>query len=568
MDGVGYDDRDYSDAELATAEQTQENISESGEITSDQIETEIVVTEYGIYWAHHVTLRDLNPETNYTFWVGDGFVFEKVRTTDTNLFTLTTLEEAENIETPIPAYGIIRYYSDEYELFIKSSDAIVYVTLYEEISGVESEVISSVTNISGSWYLDLSSVQTTKGGNFLDSLSEYDVTIVKLKLTMEQGWMGRWTKDIDYVNSAPAETIDTYDPNSTKYTNNEEGLEYEGLSFNDQSEEINLVLRVFADVGFTDIEVTSRTTDNVSTEYARQTSYYANEAKKYYSSVVSGETESKTTTKEEAAVGLAQSTADKDNADTALKTSTKMTKTSTKKVKDNLVTIVEEYDLDESVLDEIEVTQEDLDDYLEDAKGDCGNFDVCEPENGGDALQCGYYNTSSCNCKCSNGEVSVEWGGSCSCSSSGEPIIDHRDDSVTQTAESYLPKTEENRCSNDIVNGDMTCLSSNGCWYSNGYYSRRTYADTGYTCTSGEDENSWRWSGNEIDYDIESGIYIDSVSSEAELVTISSAGEEIVDPLKKEITPTLKNSCKGGSTFYSKDSDGNTLKCNWLGKMG
>ncbi len=241
--GNGYDDRDYSNAELEAASKTQENIAESGDISAEDIETEIIVTELGTYWSHHVSIRNLNPETEYEFMVGDGLVFEKANTVDTENNIVTTLQEDDEIRTPVPAYGIVRYYDNEE--FLRVNDGIVYLILSELITGAKSELISSITNDEGGWYIDLASAYTSDGKKFINIIADEEYVNIYADIVIEGVQYGRWNKKVAYQYISPTHTIDLYNPDDNQLPTKDEYLEYQEksikLSFLDK-----LIGRVFA----------------------------------------------------------------------------------------------------------------------------------------------------------------------------------------------------------------------------------------------------------------------------------------------------------------------------------
>jgi len=245
--GNGFDDRDYTTAELLAAEKTQENIAESEGITAGDIETEIVVTSLGKYWSHHVTVRNLEPETGYEFLVGDGLVFEKANTVDTEVSKLTTLKEQESIDTPMPAYGIVRYYYEEDSegpVFLRANDAVVYTYLRDEVSEIESKSLSSTMNDEGGWYLDLTSANTSEGENFFDALGSAETTDVNLYFTVEGVGFGRWTIIKNLEDIAPSDSFDLVDPEDE----DDSDLDFQGYSFGAEDDSLvsSLVTKINA----------------------------------------------------------------------------------------------------------------------------------------------------------------------------------------------------------------------------------------------------------------------------------------------------------------------------------
>jgi len=103
-----FDTRDVKEAELLAVTETAQNRgdSESLTIAMDTFETEITVTDKGKYYTHHVEIQGLEPETEYSFMVGDRLLFRKIEDVD-SISTIKTLSVPDKIVTPIPAYGSV-----------------------------------------------------------------------------------------------------------------------------------------------------------------------------------------------------------------------------------------------------------------------------------------------------------------------------------------------------------------------------------------------------------------------------------------------------------------------------
>jgi hypothetical protein len=232
---LAYDDRDYTKAELDEAQRNSEKVSEEGSSSVDagEIFTDIVVTDMGEYYVHHATIRGLESNKEYYFMIGDGNVFKRVSSENTGEYSFKTGKEIEEIRTPEPAYGVVRYYVDDVVGYERPSDAIVYATVYEEIYQVESEMISSITNEEGGWYLDIMNAYMEDGTTFWDSVKDYEGTYIKLKLTIENTWKGRWSTEIDVYNKAPAKAIDMRMDDEL-----DESVIYEGNSFGKENKEV------------------------------------------------------------------------------------------------------------------------------------------------------------------------------------------------------------------------------------------------------------------------------------------------------------------------------------------
>ncbi len=471
--GASYsvDDRDYSTAELESAIETQENIaeSESGGITSDEIVSSLTLSELGEYWTHHITVRNLEPETEYEFMVGNGNIFKKVSAISTEASTFTTRSELEEISTPDPAYGTVRYYDEEEEIYLRSNDAVVYAVLYENFSESESQPISSVTNVEGGWYLDVSNAYMESGEKFFDSISDFEAVDIVLKLTLENAWFGRWTKDVNYMDATPADTIDLREDEK-----DEDGLEFEGYSCEDLGEEQALVSsKVFAQGYIGDWQRQQLQKDRTNYAYAanmaaRTANYYKNNPTAI------------------ASVGEERAAEIVSEMNRQMTVANKITKAAAEgdaMAVANLKKEVSKSSSDSSIASAIAENDED------DPKGQCGG-DICEPDTlGADKLRCGRVNAALCRCVCPAGTVDIGPGQYCSCSANG---------TVNETSEALglevEPLSEQEGakdrlvCSNNNGGGSKVCFSStNNCWYGGGHS-----ANNGLECF-GTSSGNQRW---------------------------------------------------------------------------
>lgn len=96
------------------------------------------------FFTHHVSLRFLQPATNYTFKIVSGS-----KEYSDSKYTVTTPAKAAGNTTTIPAYGMV-----EKSAGVPLSGGIVYVT----ING--SSLLSSLTKPSGSWLVPLNLART------------------------------------------------------------------------------------------------------------------------------------------------------------------------------------------------------------------------------------------------------------------------------------------------------------------------------------------------------------------------------------------------------------------------
>jgi len=173
-DNIEYDDRDCAIAEAEYANKLVNQGSESMSI--DDYDPEIKVTQLGAYYVHHVQLKNLNPQTEYFFRVGNGlwswdFNPSRQESLDegfptAGLFTFTTNNVLDEIPSPDPAYGRIYSMYRNDSGFLQendSTDTIVYTKLVKEDGSNSSAILSSVTNDMGGWTVDKSNFRDVQG---------------------------------------------------------------------------------------------------------------------------------------------------------------------------------------------------------------------------------------------------------------------------------------------------------------------------------------------------------------------------------------------------------------------
>ncbi len=173
---IAYDDRDVAKAVLEGAEKLEQDLEErDAAISSGELETDIKVSELGSYHVHHVTIKDLDPEKEYFFMVGDGVRFSKGEGSFADdVFTLSksnslkTFTEPEELEQPNPTYGKIVLEGDVNSLV---DDAIVFLR-----PGVESNSapLSASVNEEGNWYIDFSNARSSDGLEILSFNEDFD----------------------------------------------------------------------------------------------------------------------------------------------------------------------------------------------------------------------------------------------------------------------------------------------------------------------------------------------------------------------------------------------------------
>src|SRR5690606_37302851 len=115
---VAFDDRDVANAVL----ERSEDIVKTGDIGSENLE-DYDVKKFGSYYVYHVTIPNLEEETEYTFRIGDGLVFwdsnedfnvDGFEWMDfANEFKFSTFKDPEELSAPDPAYGRVYSLIDE-----------------------------------------------------------------------------------------------------------------------------------------------------------------------------------------------------------------------------------------------------------------------------------------------------------------------------------------------------------------------------------------------------------------------------------------------------------------------
>ncbi|HQG57434.1 MAG TPA: fibronectin type III domain-containing protein [Candidatus Dojkabacteria bacterium] len=173
-DNIEYDDRDWAIAEAEYANNLVNQGSESMSI--EDYDPEIKITQLGAYYVHHVQIKNLNPQTQYYFRVGNGLWSwdvnpERQKSLDesfatANLFTFTTFDSPEQLSSPNPAYGRIYSMYRNDSGFLQendSTDSIVYTKMVKADGSASSEILSSVTNDMGGWTIDKSNFRDNQG---------------------------------------------------------------------------------------------------------------------------------------------------------------------------------------------------------------------------------------------------------------------------------------------------------------------------------------------------------------------------------------------------------------------
>lgn len=203
-----YDTRDVRVAELNAAAETGTNrVGHS--LTMDDFETEVVVENMGEYYTHHVTVTGLESEAEYSFMVGDQLLFRRVKDIDKNK-VVKTLVVPQFVGAPYPAYGSVKdaegSYDKPVDQLIPVSDAVVYFSYYDELTGERSSVFSSPVTEDGNWYVDVSMAIDSLGQPFLETYGTVDSEIF-VDLVVDAGVYGIWDTRREDLSMSPAEPI-------------------------------------------------------------------------------------------------------------------------------------------------------------------------------------------------------------------------------------------------------------------------------------------------------------------------------------------------------------------------
>lgn len=201
---MDYDDRDLERARLEVSSDVESDLSESKD-TNVSLVDDINVTTFGNYFVHHVTLRNLDPETEYYFMVGNSIQFSDGNGLFADDFTtvtenkIKTYAELDTMPVPNPSYG-----------HAETSDGnnILDGVMFIDVSSIENAgPLSSVLNESGNWYIDLSSLRNMETGeSYAEVVSSADKGSENLFL--EAGSYGKSVVIENSLNNdAPAPNI-------------------------------------------------------------------------------------------------------------------------------------------------------------------------------------------------------------------------------------------------------------------------------------------------------------------------------------------------------------------------
>jgi hypothetical protein len=211
-----FDTRDVKYAELLAVQETADNVVENNDLTVsiDDFQTEVEVTQRGEYYTHHVTVTGLNPETEYSFLVGDRYIFREVSDSKGST-TAKTLVVPEEIRSPVPAYGSVKDAENQENTPIDNltpiTDGVIYFNYWDEVTNERSAVYSSSFNSDGNWYMDVSNAVGEDGKHFI-SRFEDTVTNLYVELTIDAGPLGTWKKVLPFNDTSPTDVIVLNDP--------------------------------------------------------------------------------------------------------------------------------------------------------------------------------------------------------------------------------------------------------------------------------------------------------------------------------------------------------------------
>ena len=142
--------------------------------------------------VHHVTLRDLSPETNYYCLISSGLRFYSQDKQGEPLPLIKTVASLEAAPFPNPCYGKVIDFAEE----TPEAPLIVYG------SATDSSLVSAFTNSLGNYSLDLGSLRTKDGQGLFD-LSQNQVLV----LEVEGGQWGKRTLPLYLKECQPIDTI-------------------------------------------------------------------------------------------------------------------------------------------------------------------------------------------------------------------------------------------------------------------------------------------------------------------------------------------------------------------------
>ncbi|MCJ7792463.1 MAG: fibronectin type III domain-containing protein [Candidatus Marinimicrobia bacterium] len=142
--------------------------------------------------VHHVTFRDLEPETEYHYLISTGLRFYTQDNQGQPLPSLKTTALSETVPGPYPCYGKILDFAEE------TPEAPMLVYAFTE----NSSLVSAYTNSLGNYILDLGSLRVKDSEKLLD-LNQNPIMVFEV----QGGQWGEKTQPLYLDDCQPMATI-------------------------------------------------------------------------------------------------------------------------------------------------------------------------------------------------------------------------------------------------------------------------------------------------------------------------------------------------------------------------
>lgn len=143
----------------------------------------------GSYFTHFVTVKGLNPSTNYVFKIGSG---KNLYDQQGQLYTVSTGPQLKDSPTADVAYG---------QVMTGNGDPAEGAIVYLHLSGVVPQ--AALVKTSGSWVIPLATSRTTD----LTSFAPYDPSQEKLEIFVEGGTLGTTQTQITTAEDKPVANL-------------------------------------------------------------------------------------------------------------------------------------------------------------------------------------------------------------------------------------------------------------------------------------------------------------------------------------------------------------------------
>jgi hypothetical protein len=219
---LNYDSRDVEKAEIESIGEIEQRIIEDDEkLSSDDFDVNVNVTKRGRYTTHHVQVKNLDPNTEYSFLVGDSILFRKVKDSS-GTSSVKTLGIPDDLKTPSPTYGSVLNAENRADASISDlypvTDGVIYLNLLDKESQKRSNIFSASLNSQGKWYIDISNAIDEDGNSFLEIYSLPGVNLY-YELELDAGELGIW-KTMDFASVlSPSEPLVINTPESIQDIN-------------------------------------------------------------------------------------------------------------------------------------------------------------------------------------------------------------------------------------------------------------------------------------------------------------------------------------------------------------